>query len=109
MNASTTLEPHELCVMFPDMREDVYARLVESVRVHGARKPIVVHEGKILDGRHRYKAYREVGVEFEVIEWAGDYGSPLDFVIAENEVRRDLTPSQRAALAAESCSATSCA
>jgi hypothetical protein len=99
--AGVNLEPHELCLMFPAMRDDVYAKLVESVRKHGALKPIVLHEGKILDGRNRCRAYAEVGVDFECVDWDGECGTPLDYVLVENEVRRDLEPGQRAALAVE--------
>ncbi|WP_165250169.1 hypothetical protein [Paludisphaera soli] len=97
----TELVRHELSAMFPDMTPDVYGKLVESVREHGAMKPVVLHEEAVLDGWHRYRAYREVGVPFDVEDWSGEYGSALAFVLAENEVRRDLTPSQRAALAVE--------
>ncbi|WP_165074259.1 ParB/RepB/Spo0J family partition protein [Paludisphaera rhizosphaerae] len=95
------LEFHELCTMFPPMDGEAFAMLVESVRKHGPTRTVVLHEGKILDGRHAYRAYREVGVEFKVRDWNGEYGTPLDYVLAENLVRRDLTKSQRAALAVE--------
>ena len=97
----TNYEYHDLCTMFPPMAADVFAKLVESVRAHGPKRPVVLHEGKILDGRHAYLAYREVGVPFTVREWAGEFGSPLEFVLQLNETRRELTPSQRAALAVE--------
>lgn len=94
-------ERHELSAMFPDMTPDAYAGLVRSVREHGAMKPVVLCDDKVLDGWHRYKAYKEAGVPFDVADWDGEYGSPLKFAIAENLDRRDLTPSQRAALAVE--------
>ena len=95
------LQPHPLCSMFPDMSKTTYEKLLESVVEHGAQKPVVTLDGLILDGRHRHRAYVEANVDFEVVEWSGQYGSPLNYVIAENEVRRDLNKSQRATLASD--------
>lgn len=97
----TDLVRHELSAMFPDMHQETFARLLESVREHGAVKPVVLHDDAVLDGWHRYRAYRDVGVDFQVEDWAGEYGSPLAFVVAENLARRDLSSSQRAAIAVE--------
>ncbi|HMC88121.1 MAG TPA: hypothetical protein VKI17_01175 [Gemmataceae bacterium] len=62
--------------------------------MHGLQEDIVVHEGKILDGRHRYLAClaRQVAPRFR--DYAGECGSPLDFVVARNCCRRHLTESQ---------------
>ncbi|WP_165073285.1 ParB N-terminal domain-containing protein [Paludisphaera rhizosphaerae] len=96
------LEPHALSLRYPGMGDAAYKDLLESVQSVGAKEDIVLFEGKILDGRHRYKAYREVGVPFNVREWTPEeWGDPLKFVKAKNQARRDLTVGQRAALAVE--------
>jgi N6-adenosine-specific RNA methylase IME4 len=90
-------EVHELCKLFPAMPEDQFNALVEDIREHGQREPVVLYEGKILDGRHRYRACRALDVSFSHVEYVGD--DPLGFVISHNLTRRHLDESQRAMIA----------
>jgi ParB-like chromosome segregation protein Spo0J len=61
------------------------------------REPVILFEGKILDGRHRYEACRDAKVECDFKPYAGH--DPLGFAISLNLRRRHLTSSQRAMLA----------
>ena len=88
------LDIHDLCKLFPPMPEDQFNSLIDSIRDHGQLTPIVLHEGKILDGRHRHKACINLGIEPLVEEYAGD--DALGYVIALNLSRRHLDESQRA-------------
>ncbi|WP_374356448.1 hypothetical protein [Thermomonas sp.] len=56
--------------------------------------PIVLLDGKILDGRHRYRGCLDVGVEPRFTDFTGD--DPVAYVTSENAARRHLTPSQLA-------------
>jgi hypothetical protein len=78
-----------------DLRE-----LAEDVRRNGLRAPITLLDGKILDGRNRYKACLMAETHPRFREFGGD-GDPLDFVISANFYRRHLTESQRAMVAAK--------
>jgi N6-adenosine-specific RNA methylase IME4 len=91
------LDIHDLCKLFPPMPEDQFGALIDSIRDHGQLTPIVLHEGKILDGRHRYKACINLGIEplFETYE--GE--DALGYVIALNLSRRHLDESQRSMIA----------
>jgi ParB-like chromosome segregation protein Spo0J len=40
-----------------------------------------MHEGKILDGRHRYRACLELGITPKFVELGGSDESKLEFVI----------------------------
>ncbi len=94
------LEAHEGCHLFPMMTEDEYTGLLADMRVNGQREPILLHEGRIVDGRNRYRACTELGIEPFYTDWQGN-GSVIDLVVSLNLHRRHLTASQRAALAVE--------
>lgn len=87
-------EFHKIAGIFPLIEGDEFKELVEDIRKHGQIDPIWLYEGKILDGRNRYRACREAGVEPKVEQYTGD--DPVGFSWSKNTVRRQLTPSQRA-------------
>src|SRR5258708_2140914 len=93
-----TFEPHPLCALFPPMTGAEYAALKADIEAHGQRLPIVIHEGAILDGAHRYRVCMEIGVEPAIVEFAG--GDPVAFVLSANLHRRHLTAGQHAAIVA---------
>jgi ParB-like chromosome segregation protein Spo0J len=95
------LKTHPLAELLPPMTEEEYAGLRADVRVRrGLLDPIILYEGQVLDGRHRYRACIELGIQPVTCEWDRK-GSPLDFIIAKNLHRRHLTVGQRAMLADE--------
>jgi hypothetical protein len=96
---SDELEFHPLADLFPLMAESSpeFKALVEDVREHGVREPIRLHEGKILDGRNRYRAALEAGVAIQswmFIELKSSE-DPLVTVASLNFHRRHLTTEQR--------------
>ena len=91
---------HPICLLFPRMTDEELQGLAEDLKIKGLLHDIVLYQGKILDGRNRYLACPMAGVEPRFTEWDGE-GSPLEWVISENMVRRHLTSSQRAVLALE--------
>jgi ParB-like chromosome segregation protein Spo0J len=93
------LDCHPVSSLFPAMTEEEYGQLKEDIREHGQHEPIRTHGGKIIDGRHRYRACRELGIEPRVEEWPG-VGSLVAYVLSLNLRRRHLSASQRAMIAA---------
>lgn len=91
-----TLENHPIANIFPMMSEEEHKRLKASISEHGLMEAIMLYEGKILDGRNRYAACQELGIEVfhgEFIE--EEMGmTPVQFVLATNRDRRQLSPSQ---------------
>jgi ParB-like chromosome segregation protein Spo0J len=79
-------------MLFPELSAADYAALKEDIRLHGVKVPILVHGGQILDGRHRYRACRELGVRCLMVEWNG-YDPWLE-VQSRNLVRRHLAKDQ---------------
>jgi hypothetical protein len=94
------MEFHDVCNLFPMMADEEYRALVEDIREHGLREPIVVWQGKIIDGRNRYRACMELGITPQYREWDGR-GSLTAFVVSQNLHRRHLTASQKAVVALE--------
>lgn len=90
---------HEYADIFPWIEGPAFKDLVDDVRRNGVLEPIVFLDGAILDGRNRYMAAREAGVEYPRVEYTGS--DPLGFVISQNLKRRHLTESQRGMVAAK--------
>jgi hypothetical protein len=93
------LEPHPLSGLFPLMAEADYAGLKSDIAAYGVREPIWLYEGKILDGRNRHRACRELELACPTREYQGD--DPLGFILSMNLHRRHLNESQRAMVAAK--------
>ena len=55
------LLPHELANLLPMIEGIKFAELKEDIRKNGILEPIKLFEDRILDGRNRHKAGKEVG------------------------------------------------
>ena len=63
------LRIHEAAGLIPAMSDEEYESLKADIAAHGQREPLVVHEGRVLDGRHRYRACLELGLEPKTVTW----------------------------------------
>jgi hypothetical protein len=90
---------HPFAEIFPMLAGERLRELAQDIKEHGLLDPVVLYEGKILDGRCRYVACGVAGIEPKLVEYDG--GDPLGFVIGKNLRRRHLTESQRAMVAAK--------
>lgn len=88
-----TFEQHELSAAFPSMSDEARLALRDSIEDIGVQNPIVLFEGKVIDGWHRYCAARELGASCPTVELPADV-DPRAFVLAQNRARRHLTASQ---------------
>ncbi|SIQ98766.1 hypothetical protein [Aquipseudomonas alcaligenes] len=93
------LQYHELSTLFPLINGEDFALMAKDMEANGQREPIVLFEGKILDGRNRYRICRELEIEPITVQYEGD--DPLGLVLSLNMHRRQLTVAQRAIVAAE--------
>ena len=93
------LTQHPLGAAVPAMTDEEYDDLVQSMETRGflPGNHIVMHEGMVLDGWHRYKASIQADVVAEFADYQGE--DPAGFVLALNVERRHLSDDQRAAIA----------
>lgn len=92
------LEFHPLADLFPLIEGQEFQGLVDNIRENGLLEPGDLYEGKILEGRNRYRACRAAGVECRFKQYTGN--DPLGYVISKNIMRRHVMTEQRAMLAA---------
>jgi len=90
---------HPLAEIFPSIYGKEFVELKADIKANGLHEPIVMYEGKILDGRNRFRACQEVGVTPHFTDYTGD--DPAKYVISLNLHRRHLDESQRGIVAAK--------
>ena len=90
---------HPLCSIFPAMSAPEFEALKADIAAHGLREPVWTWRGSIIDGRHRWQACMDLGIEPMTREHDGDESTLVGFVLSMNLSRRHLSESQRAAVA----------
>jgi hypothetical protein len=96
---------HSAAEIFPLISEGSadWNELERSMREHGfdASFPVLLWEGKVIDGRNRLRVARKLGIEpaFENARTEDVGASPAEFVRRANLARRQMTPVQLAAAA----------
>jgi hypothetical protein len=96
-NARQDLLPfHPLARNFPLMNGSEFNELVADVKANnGLHEPITLYQGKILDGRNRYRACLNAKVEPRFEEFEGNNAAALAFVISKNIHRRHLKAKEK--------------
>jgi ParB-like chromosome segregation protein Spo0J len=95
------LECHPLAKIFPLTIGDEFKDLAADIKKNGLHEPITTYQGKILDGRNRYRACFNAKVEPRFETFAGDDAAAAAFVISKNICRRHLTAKRRRELIAK--------
>jgi len=92
-----TYQDHPIAAIFPLLDAESLSQLTSDIRTNGLKQDIVLYEGKILDGRNRYRACIAASVQPTCTVYGGD--DPVGHVLSLNLHRRHLTASQRAVVA----------
>ncbi|EHL24144.1 MT-A70 family protein [Acidovorax sp. NO-1] len=88
------------CQEFPPMEHDDFNSLKESILRNGQLQPLLVWQGRVLDGRHRLKACADLGIQPLFEEVKCSYEEARSMAFAANINRRSLSTGQKALLAA---------
>lgn len=94
-------DTHPAANLFPMLDNEAYRALKTDIAENGIREPIALFRGKLLDGRNRYRACRELDIEPPVAELDDGSVDPLAYILSANLFRRHLSASQRAQIAVE--------
>lgn len=100
---SKALRVHPAASLFPEMKDVEFASLKADIRERGLMVPISLSaDGRIIDGRHRYRACRELKIEPTCVRNKGydDEATIASAIVSLNLKRRHLDESQRAMVAA---------
>jgi hypothetical protein len=94
-------EFHPFADLFPllDAESVGFKALVEDIKANKQHDPVILFEGKILDGRNRYRACEALGIDVHTREFVG--ADPVGFVLSVNLHRRHLNTQQRSMVAAK--------
>ncbi|MDX6413667.1 MAG: hypothetical protein QOH23_1077, partial [Gaiellaceae bacterium] len=83
------------------MQPDEYAAFLADIAERGILVPLEIsEEGKVLDGRHRLQAARELGIDTVPVRIVAPADEHEHVLLAALQ-RRHLSASQKAALAVE--------
>ena len=93
-------EFHAVADLFPLLEGAAFDELAADIKKNGLREAILIDaDGRIVDGRNRYRACLAAGVEPRFVEWQGE-GELAELALSLNLRRRHLDESQRALVAA---------
>lgn len=96
------IEIHELAHLTPTMTDARFKALKLSIKELGQKLPIIMYRGKCIDGRHRIKAFKELGLETIQAKNENSQMSLEDIkevILNGYEQRRHQTPTQSAIMA----------
>lgn len=101
MTAHPDLPPcHPAAELFPMLEPKELKELADDIAANGQHQPIIyTADGLLLDGRNRWRACQQIGVQPTSELYTGD--TPTHYVISLNSRRRHLKPGQLAMIASD--------
>lgn len=91
------LELHEAVELYPVMQKEEFEALKISIKERGISVPLTLCNNKVIDGRHRLAAAKELKLKEVPVEVINDLTEEqiIDFVNDRNLTHRHLTAGQR--------------
>ena len=97
------VKDHPVAAIMPMMTDEEFEALKEDLLGNGLLEPIILFQDMIIDGRNRYKACREIGIDVFASVFPGGMDL-VEYVVSKNIHRRHLTEAQKAVCAAKAIS-----
>lgn len=98
------VEVHPAAQIFPMLEGDEYEAFKADIKKNGVLVGITFYDGKLLDGRNRYRACMDLGIDPKFHSEQLDLDltpDPIAWVISMNAARRHLSTGQRALVGLE--------
>ncbi|CAN5818242.1 hypothetical protein BH20PSE1_BH20PSE1_01590 [soil metagenome] len=92
-------QEHPAAAIFPLLDGEAFEDFCADIAERGLLQPIQLLGGLIIDGRNRYRACLDLGID-PVFEEVDSETDPVGYVVSANLHRRHLNESQRAMVAA---------
>lgn len=86
---TSSFDAHALASITPVMNAEQVEALAQDIKKNGLRVPVVMYEGRVLDGRARVAACKKAGVKVETVNLPSGT-APRSFVYSANVHRRQL-------------------
>lgn len=97
VTTANSVEVHPVADALPMIKGAAWDEFVEDIRANGLKNPIdLLPDGRVIDGRNRLKACRQLGIEPIYRTVTED---PTTYVMTMNIHRRNLDASRKSALA----------
>ena len=97
------LQPHPVSERTPLLTDDEFEALKSSIQANGLLEPVKVLGSLVVDGRHRLRVFKELGVEFiptlEINEEVITDEKQLLNIVMSSEAGRDLSQTQNGIMA----------
>ena len=90
------MQRHKLSSAHVEANFRDYDLLLASMKKHGfdSAFPIVIFEGQILDGFHRWKAAKQLGIEPITVEFEGSAQDAENYALRANTTRSGSSKKQ---------------
>jgi ParB-like chromosome segregation protein Spo0J len=93
-------EVHPAADLFPLMSDDELQGLVADIKENGQLEPVTFWNGKLVDGRNRANACKQLGIDVDACELDPEVTKdPLAWVVSHNLHRRHLSNGQKSQVA----------
>jgi hypothetical protein len=90
------LDVHPYALLVPAMTDEDEARLRDDIKLNGVNEPLVMFEGKVLDGRNRLRIASAGGAVVRLAQFSGTPEEARAYVWSSNVARRHLSVPQLA-------------
>lgn len=102
------LELDKFSLLTMSYTNDGFEELKKDIKINGQKVPVILREGKILDGRHRYKACEQLGIATKQNEIGKVSDDQALDIVTSNAIQKDTNTDAAKTEAYLICKARKC-